>query len=73
MERGMLVEAAWAAAVTPWPLRAFYVRVQGRKGKQVAAVATARKIAVLARHLLTKEEDYAFAQPALVAMKKRQM
>ena len=45
--RGMLVEAAWAAAVTPGPLRAFYVRVQGRKGKQVAAVATARKIAVV--------------------------
>jgi transposase len=71
--RGMLVEAAWAAAVTPGPLRAFYVRVQGRKGKQVAAVATARKIAVLAWHLLTKEQDYAFARPALVAMKERQM
>ena len=71
--RGMLVEAAWAAAATPGPLRAFYVRVQGRKGKQVAAVATARKIAVLAWHLLTKQEDYAFARPALVAMKERQM
>lgn len=71
--RGMLAEAAWAAAVTPGPLRAFYVRVQGRKGKQVAAVATARKIAVLAWHLLTKQEDYAFARPALVAMKQRQM
>ena len=71
--RGMLVEAAWAAVVTPGPLRAFYVRVQGRKGKQVAAVATARKIAVLAWHLLTKQEDYAFARPALVAMKERQM
>ncbi len=54
--RGMLVEAAGAAAVTPGPLRAFYVRVQGRKGKQVAAVAAARKIAVLAWHLLTKED-----------------
>jgi transposase len=71
--RGMLVEAAWAAAVTPGPLRAFYVRVQGRKGKQVAAVATARKIAVLAWHLLTRQEDYAFARPALVAMKERQI
>jgi transposase len=71
--RGMLVEAAWAAAVTPGPLRAFYIRVQTRKGKQVAAVATARKIAVLAWHLLTKQEDYAFARPALVAMKERQM
>ncbi len=64
----MLVEAAWAAAATPGPLRAFYVRVQGRKGKQVAAVATARKIAVLAWHLLTKQEDYAFARPALAPL-----
>ncbi len=71
--RGMLVEAAWAAAVTPGPLRAFYVRVQSCKGKQVATVATARKITVLAWHLLTKEQDYAFARPALVAMKERQM
>ncbi len=71
--RGMLVEAAWAAAVTPGPLRAFYLRIQARKGKQVAAVATARKIAVLTWHLLTKQEDYAFARPALVAMKERQM
>lgn len=71
--RGMLVEAAWAAAATPGPLHAFFVRVQHRKGKQVAAVATARKIAVLAWHLLTKQEDYAWARPALVAMKQRQM
>lgn len=71
--RGMLVEAAWAAAATPGPLHAFFVRVQGRKGKQVAAVATARKIAVLAWHLLTKQEDYAWARPALVSMKQRQM
>jgi transposase len=71
--RGMLVEAAWAAAATPGPLHPFFVRVQSRKGKQVAAVATARKIAVLAWHLLTKQEDYTWARPALVAMKQRQM
>jgi hypothetical protein len=71
--RGMLVQAAWAAATTPGPLHAFFVRIQNRKGKQVAAVATARKIAVLAWHLLTKQEDYAWGRPALVAMKQRQM
>ena len=65
--------AAWAAAATPGPLHAFFVRVQNRKGKQVAAVATARKIAALAWHLLTKQEDYAWARPALVAMKQQQM
>lgn len=54
--RGMLVEAAWAAAVTPGPLRAFHVRIPSRKGRQVAAVATARKIAVLAWHLLVMKQ-----------------
>jgi transposase len=58
--RAMLVEAAWAAARAPGPLRAFFMRIQSRRGKQVAAVATARKIAVLAWHLLTKDENYAW-------------
>src|SRR5262245_12515152 len=42
--RGMLVEAAWSAARAPGPLRAFYQRVRGRRGMQVAVVATARKL-----------------------------
>jgi transposase len=32
--RGKLVQAAWAAATTPGPLHAFFVRIQNRKGKQ---------------------------------------
>ena len=71
--RGMLVEAAWAAGRAPGPLRAFFVRIQSRRGKQVAAVATARKLAVLAWHLLSKEEDYAWARPALLQAKLRKM
>jgi hypothetical protein len=69
--RGMLVEAAWAAARAPGPLRAFFLRIQSKRGKQVAAVATARKLAVLAWHLLTKQEDYAWARPALLQAKLR--
>src|SRR6188472_1649140 len=46
--RGMLVEAAWVAVRTPGPLRAFYERVRARRGMQIAVVATARKLAVLA-------------------------
>ena len=49
--RGMLVESAWAASKTPGPLRAFYERVRARRGMQIAAVATARKLAVLCWHL----------------------
>jgi hypothetical protein len=32
-------------------------------------VATARKMTVLAWHLIAKDQDYAFARPALVAHK----
>jgi transposase len=71
--RAMLVEAAWAAARAPGPLRAFFPRIQSRRGKQVAAVATARKLAVLVWHLLTKEEDYAWARPALPRAKPRKV
>jgi transposase len=69
--RGLLVEAAWAAAKAPGPLHAFFVRIRARRGHQVAAVATARKMAVLVWHLLTKEADYLWARPALVAQKLR--
>jgi transposase len=71
--RAMLVEAAWAAARAPGPLRAFFLRIQARRGKAVAAVATARKLAVLVWHLLTKGEDYAWARPALLEAKLRKV
>jgi transposase len=71
--RAMLVEAAWATARAPGPLRAFFLRIQSRRGKQVAAVATARKLAVLVWHLLTKEENYAWARPALLQAKLRKV
>jgi transposase len=71
--RGMLVEAAWAASRAPGPLRAFFLRIQAKRGKPVAAVATARKLAVLAWHLLTKAEDYAWTRPALLEAKLRKV
>ena len=69
----MLVEAAWAAARTPGPLRAFFLRVRARRGQHVAAVATARKLAILVWHLLTKNESYLLARPALHARKLRDL
>jgi transposase len=71
--RAMLVEAAWAAAKTPGPLHAFFVRIRARRGHQVAAVAVARKLTVLVWHMLTKEADYLWARPSLVAHKMRSM
>ena len=69
----MLVEAAWVAAKAPGPLRAFFLRIRARRGHQIAAVAVARKLAVLCWHLLTKSADYQWARPALVANKLRSM
>jgi hypothetical protein len=71
--RGVLVEAAWSASRAPGPLRAFYQRVKARRGFQKAVVATARKMTVLAWHLVTKDQDYAFARPSLVAHKRRKL
>jgi hypothetical protein len=71
--RGMLVEAAWAAARAPGPLRAFFLRVSSRRGQHVAAGATARKLAVLIWHLLHKGESYLWARPALHAKKMREL
>ncbi len=69
----MLVEAAWAAARAPGPLRAFFLRVRARRGQHVAAVATARKLAVVIWHLLAKGESYVWARPSLHAKKLRDL
>src|SRR5215218_3600019 len=71
--RGMLVEAAWAAARAPGPLRAFFLRVRARHGQHVAAVATARKLTIVIWHLLTKGERYVWARPLLHAKKLRDL
>jgi transposase len=70
--RSVLVEAAWIAVRQPGPLHAFGERVRAKKGSQVAAVAVARKIACLAWHLLTKDQDYAYGRPSLLRGKIRQ-
>jgi transposase len=69
--RHVLVEAAWIAVRAPGPLRAFYERVRARRGGQVAAVATARKLAHLFWCLLVRRQDYAFGQPSLTQKKIR--
>jgi hypothetical protein len=59
--------------LTPGPLRAFFERVRARRGPQIAATATARKLAVLFWHLLSRGEDYAFARPAMTRHKIRRL
>lgn len=71
--RSMLVEAAWISIRSPGPLRAFGERVRARRGAQIAAVAVARKLVVLCWHLLSKDQDYAFARPSLTRQKTRRL
>ena len=47
-----MVQAAWVAVRRAGPLRAFYRRVSARRGKQVAIVGVARKLAVLCWRML---------------------
>jgi transposase len=71
--RYALVEAAWSVVRQPGPLRAFYERIRARRGHQVAIVATARKLACLFWCLLTRQQDYAYAQPSLTKKKLRRL
>jgi transposase len=71
--RSMLVEAAWVISGAPGPLRAFFIRIRDKRGKHVAAVATARKLAVIIWHILSKDEDYTWNRPALLQWKLRKL
>jgi transposase len=71
--RHALVEASWSTVHQPGPMRAFYQRVRVRRGHQVAVVAAARKLACLFWCLLTREQDYAYAQPSLTRKKLRRL
>jgi transposase len=71
--RHMLGEVAWKVTLTPGPLRAFFERIRARRGPQIAATATARKLVVLFWHLLTSEQEYAFARPAMTRNKVRRL
>ena len=71
--RHALVEACWTAVRQPGPLHAFYQRVRARRGHSVAVVAAARKLACLFWCLLTRGEDYAYAQPSLTRKKLRRL
>ena len=68
--RALLVEATRAAVRFPGPLHAFYQRIRNRRRSQIAVVAVARKLAVLAWHLLTHDTDYRWAPPSLAQRKR---
>ena len=61
--RSMLVQAAQHAASHPGPLGVFFRRLARKKNRNVAVVAVARKLVVIAWHMLSKNEPYRYAQP----------
>lgn len=67
--RWMLVQAAQNVANHPGPLGAFFKRIARKKRRNVAIVAVARKLVVIAWHMLTKKEPYRYAIPASTAAK----
>jgi transposase len=71
--RHALVEACWSTVRQPGPIAAFYARVKAKRGHSIAIVASARKLACLFWCMLTRGEDYAFAQPSLTTKKMRRL
>ena len=67
--RWMLVQAAQQVGRHPGPLGVFFRRLAQRKNRNVAVVATARKLVTVARHMLKNNEPYRYAQPKTVDAK----
>lgn len=71
--RWLLVQAAQNVATHPGPLGAFFRKIAKKRGRNIAVVATARKLVVIAWHMLTKREPYRYAQPATTESKLRRI
>ena len=69
--RSLVVEAAQILARSPSPLATTYWRVRRKRGHNVAVTALARKLVVVAWHLLRKNEPYRYAPPERTRQKLR--
>jgi transposase len=67
--RWMLVQGAQALAFHPGPLGVFFRKLAKKKNRNVAVVATARKLVTIAWHMLKNNEPYRYAQPATLKAK----
>jgi transposase len=67
--RWLLVQAAQHLDRHPGPLGVFFRRLAARKNRNVAVVATARKLVLVAWHMLKNNEPYRYAQPKTVQAK----
>jgi len=67
--RWLLVQAAQHVDRHPGPLGHFFRRLAKRKNRNVAVVATARKLVTIAWHMLKNNEPYRYGQPATAQAK----
>jgi transposase len=67
--RWMMVQAAQHISVHPGPLGVFFRRLAKKKNRNVAVVATARKMITIAWHMLKNNEPYRYAQPKTLQAK----
>jgi len=67
--RWLLVQAAQHAALHPGPIGAFFRRIAKKKNRNVAVVAAAHKLVLLAWHMLKNNEPYRYAQPKTLQAK----
>jgi hypothetical protein len=71
--RWMLVQAAHHVARHPGPLGNFFRRLAKKKNYNVAVVATARKLVVIAWHMLKDNQPYRYAVPRSTEEKLRRL
>ena len=62
--RWLLTQAAQQVAQHPGPLGVFFRRLKAKKNHNIAVVATARKLVVIAHLMLKNREPYRYAVPA---------
>jgi len=61
--RWLLIQAAQHLDRHPGPLGVFFRRLMRKKNRNVAVVATARKLVAIAYHMLKNNEPYRYSQP----------
>jgi transposase len=71
--RWLLVQAAQCLASNPGPLGVFFRRLAKKKNRNVAVVATARKLVTIAWQMLKNNEPYRYAQPDPTETKLQRM
>jgi len=71
--RMMLIQAAQSVRHQSTPIGTFFRKLAKRKNQNVAITATARKMAVIAFHVLQSGEPYRYAPPQSTATKLAQL